>query len=42
MGSRPILPIKVTVTADTVLNVRDGHGDVTCEQVLRDFFLCSM
>ena len=39
MGSRSILPIKVSVTTDTMLNFDDdfdghGDGDVTCKQSL--------
>ena len=39
MGSRPILPIKVSITIGTMLNVDsdfDGHGDgdATCKQTL--------
>ena len=36
MGVKPILPIKVSATIDTMLNFDvdvDGHGDVTCKQV---------
>ena len=34
-GVQPILPIKVSITINTMLNVyRHGDGDVTCEQTL--------
>ena len=38
MGVQPILPVKVPITIDTVLNGDfDGHcdGDITCKQTSR-------
>ena len=35
MGVQPILPIKVSITINTMLNIdRHGDSDVTCEQTL--------
>ena len=39
MGVQPILPVKVSVSIDTMLNVdsdfdRHGDGDFTCKQIL--------
>ena len=37
MGIQPILPVKLSITIDTMLNFdSDGHGDcdVTCKQTL--------
>ena len=40
MGVRPILPVKVSITIDIMLNFDDdfdghGDGDVTCKQTLK-------
>ena len=36
MGSVPILPVKRTITIDTMLYFDgDGHGDSTCKQAFR-------
>ena len=37
IGVQSILPVKVSITIDTMLNFDDefdGHGDVTCKQTL--------
>ena len=39
MGVQPILPVKVSITINTMLNFDsdfDGHGNVTCKQNFRN------
>ena len=43
MGTEPILPIKQSVSIDTMINIDgdgdgDGHGDGTCKQALNEWF----
>ena len=36
MSVQPILPIKVSVTIDTIHGNFDGHGDTTRKQTIKD------